>query len=93
MTATPTGDLVVGRSHPGRGAWLCRDRPDCLELAVRRRGLERALRRPVAPGGIDGLRRAMGADPDGSPTGGSPECARMEGRSCVPARATQEEGQ
>ncbi len=39
---------------PGRGAYLCRasDRaqpdPDCLELALRRGGIARALRRPVA---------------------------------------------
>jgi predicted RNA-binding protein YlxR (DUF448 family) len=39
---------------PGRGAYLCRARdaattpnPECLRLAERRRGIARALRRPV----------------------------------------------
>jgi uncharacterized protein len=39
---------------PGRGAYLCRagerEHPDagCLALAIKRRGIARALRRPVA---------------------------------------------
>nr|WP_255502351.1 YlxR family protein [Cellulomonas sp. JH27-2] len=33
----------VGRSMPGRGAWLHPD-PGCLDLAVRRRAFGRALR-------------------------------------------------
>jgi len=33
---------------PGRGAWLHPD-PACLDLAVRRRALTRALRAEVAP--------------------------------------------
>jgi predicted RNA-binding protein YlxR (DUF448 family) len=42
----PTG------TAPGRGAYLCRDsvdqpNPDCLQLAERRRGIARALRRAV----------------------------------------------
>ena len=31
---------------PGRGAWL-HESPDCFAAAVRRRGFQRALRRPV----------------------------------------------
>jgi hypothetical protein len=36
-------DLEVGPG-PGRGAWLCRTSDDCLERAVRRGAVERALR-------------------------------------------------
>ena len=39
----PEGTPQVGRTLPGRGAWLCAD-PNCLELALRRRALARALR-------------------------------------------------
>ena len=44
------GGLVVideGASLPGRGAWLHR-RPECLDLAVRRKAFSRALRASVA---------------------------------------------
>jgi predicted RNA-binding protein YlxR (DUF448 family) len=37
------GTVVVGRTAPGRGAYVCRD-PECIRGAVRRGGLERALR-------------------------------------------------
>jgi predicted RNA-binding protein YlxR (DUF448 family) len=37
----------VGKG-PGRGAWLCGDHPtECLEQAVRKPTLARALRAPV----------------------------------------------
>ena len=43
------GQLAVGRSQPGRGAWLCAATAvDCLDLAVRRRSLGRALRAELA---------------------------------------------
>ena len=39
--------IVLSDRHPvGRGAWLCPE-PACLEQAVRRRALERALRARV----------------------------------------------
>ena len=31
----------------GRGAWLCRDSPGCLDEAVRRHGFERAFRAAI----------------------------------------------
>ena len=48
ITRGADGRLVVGRSQPGRGAWLCAGSPTCLAEAVRRRGFERALRAPVS---------------------------------------------
>jgi uncharacterized protein len=36
-------ELDLRRRHPGRGAWL-HPSPDCLDLALRRRALTRALR-------------------------------------------------
>ena len=41
------GSLAVGRTLPGRGAWLCRDSPTCLDLATRRGGLDRAFRTSI----------------------------------------------
>lgn len=37
------GQVVPGRALPGRGAWL---HPRCVETALRRRALPRALRAP-----------------------------------------------
>ena len=42
------GDVVPGERRPvGRGAWLCPE-PACLEQAIRRRALDRALRARVS---------------------------------------------
>jgi predicted RNA-binding protein YlxR (DUF448 family) len=52
----PDGTLVLDRTAPGRGAWVCRDettgRPEesCVEQARRRGGFARAFRAPVAQG-------------------------------------------
>jgi len=48
ITRGADGRLVVGRSQPGRGAWLCAGSSTCLAEAVRRQGFERALRAPVS---------------------------------------------
>jgi predicted RNA-binding protein YlxR (DUF448 family) len=53
ITRGADGRLVVGRSEPGRGAWLCAGSPSCLAEAVRRQGFERALRAPVS--GVEAL--------------------------------------
>ena len=58
------GALVTGTALPGRGAWLCRGSASCLERAVRRDAFARALRAPVAPEALDGLRRELGLAPD-----------------------------
>jgi predicted RNA-binding protein YlxR (DUF448 family) len=75
-------DLAVGRG-PGRGAWLCRTTDGCLERAVRRGAVERALRVTIPnldladlrarltaaspPGTVDGAR--TGPDPTEEPQG------------------------
>jgi len=57
------GSLVVGRSHPGRGAWLCRDSPACLELAVKRKAFDRALRTQTGDFQVERLRAALRSPP------------------------------
>jgi predicted RNA-binding protein YlxR (DUF448 family) len=58
------GVLVPGAGLPGRGAWLCRGSEACFERAARRKAFERALRAPLHPGAVDGLRRELGLAPD-----------------------------
>ena len=60
------GALAVGTSLEGRGAWLCRDAPGCVDLADRRRAFSRALRRPITPEAVEQLRAELRA---GSPAG------------------------
>ncbi len=48
---------VVGRTAPGRGAWLCS--VDCLAVATSRKGLDRALRRTVPTEALAALRIAF----------------------------------
>ena len=47
---TPEGEVMIDRTGRanGRGAYLCPDR-ECLSLAVRRKGLEHALKMKIAP--------------------------------------------
>ena len=52
---TADGDVVVSRTAPGRGAWLCGEQ--CLAAAIRQRRFARAWRRPV-PDDIDTRLRA-----------------------------------
>lgn len=55
---SPAG-LVTG-DGAGRGAWLCREHPvACLEEAVRRRAVDRALRIPVGNDEIEQLRARL----------------------------------
>jgi len=53
------GTLATGRTLPGRGAWLCRDAPACVDTAQKRRAFERALRAPVDAGAVDELKRVL----------------------------------
>jgi len=53
---TPDGP-AVGRSAPGRGAWICS--LACFETAVRRRGFERTWRGPVGADALATLRIAV----------------------------------
>jgi predicted RNA-binding protein YlxR (DUF448 family) len=61
-----TAGLRVGPG-PGRGAWLCAEHAvACLDLAVRRRALDRALRVAVGSDDVERLRAKL----DGSATSG-----------------------
>ena len=49
IARTDGGQLAVGRALPGRGAWLCVGSLEaCLDLAMRRKALGRALRGDLA---------------------------------------------
>ena len=49
LALTPEGTLRIGRTLPGRGAWLCAGSLECLQQAARRNAVSRALRSPVSP--------------------------------------------
>ncbi|MEO7442678.1 MAG: YlxR family protein [Acidimicrobiales bacterium] len=72
VVAAPGGNLAVGRSLPGRGAWLCAASPGCVDSARRRRSFARALRTPV-------LEEAAAGLVDDGLVGGRPERANIEG--------------
>jgi predicted RNA-binding protein YlxR (DUF448 family) len=56
IVRTPEGGLAVGRSLPGRGAWLCATTvATCAATARRRRAFDRALRAPVRVDAIAAL--------------------------------------
>jgi len=59
---SPALVVDVGRSMPGRGAWLHPD-PGCLETAERRRALGRALRNAGLLDVSDVRRHVEGAAP------------------------------
>ena len=50
------GRLEVGRTLPGRGAWLCAGSPACVDQAQKRKAFDRALRGPVDPRSVERLR-------------------------------------
>jgi len=52
------GTLEVGRTLPGRGAWVC---PDirCIDQAERRKAFPRALKQDLAAGAVPALRARM----------------------------------
>jgi predicted RNA-binding protein YlxR (DUF448 family) len=59
VVAGSDGSLLVGRTLAGRGAWLCRDRPACVEAAAKRNAFRRALRRPVSSQSVQELLREL----------------------------------
>ena len=67
------GRLEVGRTLPGRGAWVCAGSPACVESAQRRRAFDRALRGPVDPRSVERLRAEVAerAKVEGWPTPGA----------------------
>jgi predicted RNA-binding protein YlxR (DUF448 family) len=58
------GTLAVGRDLPGRGAWLCRGSPGCLERAVKRHAFSRALPGEVGRAQLDRLASVLGFRPE-----------------------------
>ncbi|MGH9178189.1 MAG: YlxR family protein [Acidimicrobiales bacterium] len=56
VVRTADGALAVGRSQPGRGAWLCAGSARCVDLAERRKAFGRALRGPLIPSAVHALR-------------------------------------
>jgi len=55
----PDGSLAVGRSEPGRGAWLCAGSESCFDTAQRRRAFARALRGDVPAHELPWLRERL----------------------------------
>jgi uncharacterized protein len=52
------GTLEVGRTLPGRGAWVCPSKT-CIDLAERRKAFGRAFKAELADGAIEALRARM----------------------------------
>ncbi len=50
----------MGRDRPGRGAWLCRDSPECIERAAKRKAFDRAFRSRVEDSHLEQLRTCSG---------------------------------
>lgn len=44
----------------GRGIYICRDNSECFDKAIKRKALERALKRPVSEEEKEKLRRELG---------------------------------
>jgi len=47
VTLGPEATVRLGRTLPGRGAWLCQGSLDCFDAAVRRRAFAKALKADV----------------------------------------------
>jgi predicted RNA-binding protein YlxR (DUF448 family) len=59
VVRTTAGGLIVDRSGPGRGAWLCSGSLDCLERAVRRHGFDRAFATAIADAEVEHFRAGL----------------------------------
>jgi len=73
----PSGSLAVGRSEPGRGAWLCAGSVACFDAAVRRRAFGRALRAEVPAQELARLRERLLSE--GVSTSDGPTGRKLEG--------------
>ena len=69
MVRLEGGALTVDRQRAGRGAWLCRDSPACLDQAERRQAFERAFAVAVDGRQVDEIRSALGTEPADGRTG------------------------
>jgi predicted RNA-binding protein YlxR (DUF448 family) len=64
IARTLDDQLVMSRSSPGRGAWLCAGQISCFDAAVRRKAFDRAYRQPVPATAVAALRDDLfGNDP------------------------------
>lgn len=61
VVRNPDGSLQVGRTLPGRGAWLCQESPECFELAARKGGFARAFRTSIRAADVAALRTDLAA--------------------------------
>ena len=59
VVAGAGGELLEGRSRPGRGAWLCAGSAACLDAAERKRAFSRALRTEVDSAAVEALRTTL----------------------------------
>ncbi len=73
----PDGSLAVGRSEPGRGAWLCAGSESCFDAAQRRRAFTRALRGDVPAHELAWLRERLLSGGTSTPHG--PKGRKFEG--------------
>ncbi|MFZ0665072.1 MAG: YlxR family protein [Acidimicrobiales bacterium] len=62
MVSTASGGIEVGRNLPGRGAWICAGSRSCLDVALRKGALARALRSGISPVEGDQLRSMLFTD-------------------------------
>ena len=57
VATDPEGMLRIGRTLPGRGAWLCRESlEECSDQATRKGGFARAFRTKVTADALEALR-------------------------------------
>jgi predicted RNA-binding protein YlxR (DUF448 family) len=68
VVRTADGGLALGRTLPGRGAWLCARSAACVEAAAKKGAFGRALRGRVTDAAMEALRTELA------------ERARIEGR-------------
>ena len=56
VVRTEDGELEIGRTLSGRGAWLCATDDACLDLAVQRKAFTKALKGSVEAAALERLR-------------------------------------
>ncbi len=63
VVRTPEGEIVIDKTgrRSGRGAYICPN-SQCLETAIKRKALERALETEIGPDVYEALRGALNSD-------------------------------
>ena len=80
VACRPDGSLAVGRSAPGRGAWLCTGSAACFDAAVRRRAFGRALRCEVPAHELERLRGRLLSEDESTSNGPTGRASEGVGR-------------